>query len=100
MERLTETELDHVANLARLSLTPAEREKYATDLALILNDIQKINEVKDVTKKGDRLLISPTENQNCYDEGVKIESISKADALRNSKLSDGDYIVVPTVIHD
>lgn len=99
MEKLTEKELLHVAELARLELTKEEKEKFCIDLATILNDIEKINKVdlKDVTNE---IMISPNNNCNEYHDVEEIEHIGKEEALKNSKLSNGDYVVVPQVIHD
>lgn len=99
MEKLNEVELMHVADLARLSLSDSEKEKFAGDLPLILHDIDKIKEVTLYDVSGD-IMISPSKNENEYHEVKEIEKIGKEEALKNSKLSDGDYVVVPKVIHD
>lgn len=99
MEKLSETELMHVADLARLSLSDSEKEKFASDLPLILHDIDKIKEVTLEDVSGD-IMISPSNNKNEYHSVNEIEKIGKEEALKNSKLSDGDYVVVPKVIHD
>ena len=84
MEKLNLEELMHVSNLAKLELNESEQEKFSTDLAMILNDIEKINKV----------------DINEYHNVTELEFIGKEEALKNSKLSDGDYIVVPQVISD
>lgn len=99
MEQLSKQQLEHVANLARLNLSEQEREKYATDFVTILNDIEKINQV-DLSDVTDEMMISPCTNINEYHEVETVEEIRKEEALKNSKLSDGDYVVVPQVIHD
>lgn len=98
MNKLTKEQLDHVANLARLSLTDKESIKFQTDLALILNDIKKIEEVE--LDDDINMMISPSKNKNMYRDGSVVESIRKDQALRSSKLSNGEYIVVPGVIND
>lgn len=99
MEKISEQELNHVANLARLILSDEEKEKYATDFVMIMNDIEKLNQV-DLSDVTDEIMISPTTNINEYHNVENIESIRKEEALKNSKLSDGDYVVVPQVIND
>lgn len=99
MEQLSKQQLDHVANLARLNLSEEEKEKYATDFVTILNDIEKINQV-DLSDVTDEMMISPSTNINEYHHVENLEAIRKEEALKNSKLSDGDYVVVPQVIHD
>lgn len=98
MEKLSEKELLHVASLAHLKLDDQEKETYAVNLAAILNDIEKINNVE--LESDQEIMISSTTNHNEYHEVTDFESIGKEEALKNSKLSDGDYIVVPKVIHD
>lgn len=99
MHRLSEEELNHVANLARLELSKEEQDKFSLDLALILDDIEKICQV-DLNDRNDELMICPTENKNEYKTFTEHDEIGKEEALKNSKLSDGDYIVVPQVIND
>ena len=99
MEKLSDRELAHVARLARLSLDEKEKEKFAVDLSLILNDIEKIKNVALDDSSGD-IMISPSDNQNEYHTVHEIETLGKEEALKNSKLSDGEYIVVPKVIDD
>lgn len=99
MEKISEQELNHVANLAKLILSNEEREKYAIDFVTIMNDIEKLNRV-DLSDVTDEIMISSTTNINEYHHVEKIESIRKEEALKNSKLSDGDYVVVPQIIHD
>lgn len=98
MEKLNLEELMHVSNLAKLELNESEQEKFSTDLAMILNDIEKINKV-DINDDSN-IMISPSTNINEYHNVTELEFIGKEEALKNSKLSDGDYIVVPQVISD
>lgn len=43
--KLTPAEVRHIAELARLKLTPAEEEKYATELSAILSFVGQLQEV-------------------------------------------------------
>jgi aspartyl-tRNA(Asn)/glutamyl-tRNA(Gln) amidotransferase subunit C len=45
MSSLTKEQVEHIAKLARLSLTPAEAEKMAKELSSILQYIEMLNEV-------------------------------------------------------
>ena len=45
-DRLTKEEVLHVANLARISLTEEEVEKYQVQLKKLLDDVEKINQVE------------------------------------------------------
>lgn len=42
---LSAEEIKHIANLARLELTPAEEKKYSAELSVILDYIDKLKEV-------------------------------------------------------
>ena len=45
-DRLTKEEVLHVANLARISVTDEEVEKYQVQLKKLLDDVEKINLVE------------------------------------------------------
>ncbi len=45
MSSLTKAQVEHIAKLARLSLTPAEVEKMAKELSSILTYVEKLKEV-------------------------------------------------------
>ena len=45
MSSLTNTQVEHIAKLARLTLTPAEVEKMAKELSSILTYVEKLKEV-------------------------------------------------------
>ena len=42
---LTEKEVEHIANLARIKLTEKEKDKFKQELSLILDYINKLNEL-------------------------------------------------------
>lgn len=44
-EKISLTEVDHVAKLARIELSPSDREKFRQQMAAILEYIDQINEV-------------------------------------------------------
>ena len=46
MNKLSKEEVLHVAKLARIRLTKEEIEKYQVELKKLLNDVEKINDVK------------------------------------------------------
>lgn len=85
----------HIADLAKLNVTSEEMSKYQQQLTDILTEIDKILKV-DITNE--EIMISPSNNKNCYSEDVIESHISKSDALKNAKRVKGDYIIVPKVI--
>ncbi len=97
MEKLSDKEVLHVANLARLNVREEEIEKYSTQLSSILTEIEKITSVE---IKSDKILISPTENKNIYKEDTKGHMLTKEEIFKNVKNVSDDYVVVPKVIND
>jgi len=43
---ITKKQVSHVAKLARLGLTKEEKEKFTEELSVILNFVNKLNEIK------------------------------------------------------
>ena len=92
---ISEEKVKHIANLAKLNVTEEEMNKYQKQLTDILTEIDKILKV-DIAN--DEIMISPSDNKNCYSEDVIESHISKSDALKNAKRVKGDYIIVPKVM--
>jgi aspartyl-tRNA(Asn)/glutamyl-tRNA(Gln) amidotransferase subunit C len=87
--------LDHVANLARINLTPEEKERFATQLGDVLSYIAQLNEVN---VDG----VEPTAHAfpvvNVWAEDVPEPGLSVEDALRNAPEKRDNMIVVPKVV--
>lgn len=92
---ISEEKVKHIADLAKLNVTSEEMSKYQQQLTDILTEIDKILKV-DI--KNEEIMISPSNNRNCYSEDIIESHISKSDALKNAKRVKGDYIIVPKVI--
>ncbi len=96
-EKLSREEVLHVAELARISLTEEEIEKYRVQLKKLLNDVEKINEVKGYD---DDILIA------CWEENTKLrkdeagEMLNPKEVIENAPRHSGNYIEVPVVISD
>jgi aspartyl-tRNA(Asn)/glutamyl-tRNA(Gln) amidotransferase subunit C len=88
-------QLDHVANLARIDLTPEEKARFATQLASVLAYIAQLNEV-DVSG------VEPTAHAfpvvNVWAEDVPEAGLSVEDALRNAPEKRDNMFVVPIVV--
>ena len=95
---LTKSEVDHVADLARLHVDESEYELYEKQLYDILSEVKKIEEV-DVEGET-KIMISPSTNINAYSNDTIGPMLSTSDVLKNAKHTNGDFIVVPTVIND
>lgn len=95
MDKLTREEILHVAELARIKLTEEEIEKYRVQLKQLLNDVEKINDVKGYD---DEILIA------CWEEDTKLrkdepgEMLNPKEVLENVPRHSGNYIAVPVVI--
>jgi aspartyl-tRNA(Asn)/glutamyl-tRNA(Gln) amidotransferase subunit C len=75
---LTKEEVKHIADLARLELTPEEIEKYQTQLGRILDYVGKLAEVR-------------TEGVPTADGGtMELENVWRADVTRDKELETRD----------
>lgn len=88
-------DIDYVANLARLALTPAEKEKFARQLGDVLHYVEKLGSV-DVSGVEPTAHAFPVENVWQADEpraGLPVDA-----ALRNAPAARDRMIAVPKVV--
>lgn len=95
MPKPDDLKLDHVANLARINLTPEEKERYSAQLNDVLAYIEQLNEVN---VDG----VEPTAHAfpvvNVWAEDVPEPGLSVEDALRNAPEKRDNMVVVPKVV--
>lgn len=95
MPKPEDLKLDHIANLARINLTPEEKERYAAQLGDVLKYIEQLNEVN---VEG----VEPTAHAfpvvNVWAEDVPEPGLSVEDALRNAPEKRDNMVVVPKVV--
>ena len=95
MPSAPDLDLDHVAKLARLALTPAEKEKFSQQLGDVLHHIEQLAKV-DVTG------IEPTAHAfpvvNVWADDVAQPGLPVEAALRNAPAQRDHMIVVPKVV--
>ena len=96
-DKLTREEVLHVAELARISLTEEEIEKYQVELKKLLDDVEKINEVKEYD---DDILIACWENNTELRKDEVGEMLNPKEVIGVSPRHTGNYIEVPVVISD
>lgn len=99
MNRLKNEEVLHVANLAKLELNEKEVEKFSYQLKSIMDEIDKINDVK---VESEDILISPCKNE-CYlreDEGKEADPKMCKELIENAPSSFDAYIEVRGVFND
>ena len=95
MSSPAELNIDHVANLARLALTPEEKARFAKQLGDVLHHIEQLAKV-DVTG------IEPTAHAyavtNVWAEDIPQAGLPVEVALKNAPAQRQNMIVVPKVI--
>ena len=94
-EKLTKEEVLHVAELARIAVTEEEIKKYQVELKKLLNDVEKINDVKGYD---DEILIAPWSNNTELRKDEPREMLDPKKVLENAQRHSGNYIQVPVVI--
>lgn len=94
-EKLSREEVLHVANLARIEIDEEEIAMYQVKLKQLLNEIEKVNEVKSYDEE---MLICPTENKCELREDEAGEMLEPKEALKNAPRNSGNYFQVPVVI--
>lgn len=97
MDRLSREEVMHVANLARISVSEDEIDKYARDLKLLLDDVGKI---KDIKTDDESLLVTPVEYHSDLRKDDDTNSISFNDVKKNVPATVGNFVEVPVMINE
>lgn len=93
--KMTIADIEYVARLARLELSPGEKEIFAGQMATILGYVEKLKEV-------DTEGITPTSHavpmENAFREDSVQPSIGLEMALANAPEIAGTFFAVPKVI--
>ena len=95
MKKLTREEVLHVARLARIELSEKEIEKYQVELKQLLDDVEKINDVKGYD---DDILIAPWSGETQLREDTEGKMLDPKRVVENAPKHSGNYIEVPVVI--
>lgn len=93
---LTEEEVRHIANLARLPLTEEEVKKFRDQLTSVLQHMAKIQSL-DTSKVTETSQVTGLENIVREDVVDKERVLSQKDALANAKNTYKGYFVVPAI---
>jgi aspartyl-tRNA(Asn)/glutamyl-tRNA(Gln) amidotransferase subunit C len=95
MSGLARSDVEHIAHLARLGLTPAELSLLEGQLNHILDQYAKLAEL-------DTDAIPPTaqtiELENILRDDVVVPSLPVDEILRNAPESSGGFVVVPALL--
>ena len=92
---LSRAQVEHIAKLARLNLTPDEIEKYTRELTVILTYIDQLQAVDTDGVEPQNQFIRA---ENVFREDKPAQSLDRAEALRNAPDHDEEYFHVPKVI--
>ena len=92
-----EIDVDHVARLARLALTPEERERFRRQLGLILEHAEKVGEVaaQDVAPTS-----HPIPRANVFRPDEPAPSLSHEEALAGAPEVEDGRFKVPRIIEE
>ena len=92
---ITKKEVEHVANLARLTLSDEDLDVMTGQLDTILSYVDKLGEL-DTSK------VEPTTHvfsvTNAFREDRVTESLSREESLANAPLQNGESFQVPKII--
>jgi len=91
----TEIDVNYVAHLARLGLSPEEQQTFGSQLKQVLGYIEKLSEV-DVSQVEPTAHAVPMVNVTRPD--VVQPSLSNEEALRNAPSSANGLFIVPKIV--
>lgn len=95
MSDANDLNIDHIANLARLALSPEEKARFSAQLGDIIHYIEQLKRV-DVSG------VEPTAHgfpiYNVWQEDVAVPGLPVEAALRNAPAQRQNMVVVPKVV--
>jgi aspartyl-tRNA(Asn)/glutamyl-tRNA(Gln) amidotransferase subunit C len=94
-ERLSPEEVTKVASLARLKLSEAERELFASQLAQVLRYVHVLDAVPTLDVEP---LAHAIDVADVLRADVIAPSLPREDVLANAPKTDGRYFVVPAIL--
>lgn len=94
--KITEKNIQNLANLAKLSFSKKEAKSMFSDFRKILNFIEELDKVN--TENIDPLT-HIHQNTNIYRKDIVIKSEFKSSMLKQAANHNNDYIKVPKIIN-
>jgi aspartyl-tRNA(Asn)/glutamyl-tRNA(Gln) amidotransferase subunit C len=94
---VTRKDVEHIAQLAKLSLEENEVESLTDQMNDILGYVEKLNELD---TENIEPLSHPVEGNNVFREDVPIKSIASSEALKNAPSASEEFFLVPKVINN
>jgi len=99
-QKITEDEIQHVADLARIEISEEEKKKYASEMSAVLGYISQLNEVKtdniDPTTQVTGLVNVVREDEPRIDDAKAIAD-NRRKILECVPLTEENYIKVKSV---
>lgn len=95
MAKISKTDVEYVAELARLTLDEATKERLVGEMDEILSYMDKLNEL-DTTEVEPMMHV--LELTNVYREDEALPSLNREKALENAPKTDGEYFLVPKIL--
>ena len=92
---LSREQVEQIASLARLKLSPKEIEKFTSELTLILGYVEQLAEVD---TEGVELKDQFITAENVFRKDKSRKSLSRDEALANAPEKDEEFFKVPKVI--
>ncbi len=92
--QLSSAEVEHVARLARLGITPEEVTRYRDQLRHILAHIDALNRADTSQVPA---TAHPLEERNVMRDDEPTACLPVEDALRNAPIREGDYFKVKAI---
>lgn len=92
---ISEEQVKHVANLAKLSFSQEELHGFTDQLGKIIDMFEQLGEVD---TEGVPFTSNVTESINVMREDVAVEGWNRDELLKNVPETEGGYIKVPAII--
>ncbi len=96
-EKLDREEVLHVATLARIEVTEEELERYQVQLKKLLDEVDKIKEVKNYDEE---MIIAPIDHEASLRPDVVGESLTNDLVMKNVPAHEANFIEVPVMIDE
>ena len=97
MDKLTKEEVLHVAHLARIKVTEEEIETYQVDLKKLLDDVDKI---KDIKVENDEQLVTPVEHESILRSDQDTRNVNFNEIKKNVPATTGNFVEVPVMVSE
>ncbi|MDH5741563.1 MAG: Asp-tRNA(Asn)/Glu-tRNA(Gln) amidotransferase subunit GatC [Nitrospira sp.] len=94
---ITQQDVEKVAQLARLAVTPAEMDMFAKQLSQILTHVEKLNQYETTGVEPTATVMGQV---NVFREDVTRPSLPSDRALANAPEREADGFVVPKILEE